>query len=347
MGAETDSASPKGLVLDGTPLELLASGIDRDLPIPLNIQLRGVIEYGILMGSLPAGSRLPSVRDLAEGVGVATMTVVSVYGKLKEAGLIETRGKAGTFVAEVEGLPGHDALRRLNRAIDDLLDMGHSLGIDAQRIAELIGVRGNLRRARPLPPLRILFAGLFDSATADYAQFVRNELPENDQIDATTIDTLRRGTPSISYDLVLTLANRRSEVQALFPAEVPVVGLNFIPSVETRTRLAGLDPASRVGMISTFRAFTALMRQNVLRFIPHVTSAEIIGVDAPDLKAFLQRVDVVVYATGSDRVLAMVSDRQIVFEYRHMPDPKVIQSTIVPLLEEIRAANMMAGGTDA
>jgi GntR family transcriptional regulator len=47
---------------------------------------------------------------------------------------------------------------------------------------------------------------------------------------------------------------------------------------------------------------------------------------------------VVVYATGSDRVRGMVSERQIAFEYRHMPDPKVIQNTILPLLEEIRAA---------
>ena len=73
--------------------------IDRDLPVPIGVQLRGLIEYGIACGELARGSRLPSVRDLARQLEVAPMTVSQVYKELKEAGLLAARSGHGTFVA--------------------------------------------------------------------------------------------------------------------------------------------------------------------------------------------------------------------------------------------------------
>src|SRR5690606_12102731 len=58
---------------------MLAAGLDRALPVPLGIQLSGLIQYGIALGDLTAGTRLPPVRDLAERAGIAPMTVVGVY----------------------------------------------------------------------------------------------------------------------------------------------------------------------------------------------------------------------------------------------------------------------------
>src|SRR5690606_27890468 len=111
-------------------LGILVAGLDRDLPVPLGVQLRGLIQYGIALGDLPAGMRLPPVRELAERAGVAPMTVVGVYNELKQQKLIETRGSAGTFVALAERLPSALDFEKLNPAIDALLDMGRSLGVD-------------------------------------------------------------------------------------------------------------------------------------------------------------------------------------------------------------------------
>src|SRR5438105_6419473 len=72
--------------------------VDRDLPVPLRTQLQGLIEYGIACGELTAGELLPSVREMAERIGVAPMTVSQVYADLKTAGLIETRPGSGSFV---------------------------------------------------------------------------------------------------------------------------------------------------------------------------------------------------------------------------------------------------------
>ena len=74
--------------MNATPIRLT---LDRSLPVPLGLQLRGLVEYGIACGEFRPGDRLPSVRDLAEEVGVAPMTVSQVYRDLKAAGLIEGR----------------------------------------------------------------------------------------------------------------------------------------------------------------------------------------------------------------------------------------------------------------
>ena len=60
-------------------------------------------------GSLPAGARLPTVRDVARRLGVSPTTVSEAWSSLARAGAIQTRGRSGTFVAGV--LPARSRLR--------------------------------------------------------------------------------------------------------------------------------------------------------------------------------------------------------------------------------------------
>ena len=74
--------------------------VDRDLPIPLGTQLRGLIEYGVGCGQLLPGEQLPSVREMADMTGVAPMTVAKAYQDLKERGLIEGTDKTHTWIVD-------------------------------------------------------------------------------------------------------------------------------------------------------------------------------------------------------------------------------------------------------
>lgn len=62
-------------------------------------------------GALVPGTRLPTVRALAADLRLAPNTVARAYKELEEASFVETRGRAGTFVAA-----GRDASRA--RAIE-------------------------------------------------------------------------------------------------------------------------------------------------------------------------------------------------------------------------------------
>ncbi|MER6958312.1 MULTISPECIES: GntR family transcriptional regulator [unclassified Streptomyces] len=62
-------------------------------------QVRAQIAGQARSGALPVGYRLPTVRGLAESLGLAANTVAKAYRALEADGVIETRGRNGTFVA--------------------------------------------------------------------------------------------------------------------------------------------------------------------------------------------------------------------------------------------------------
>lgn len=72
--------------------------VDATSPTPPFEQIRAQLATQIADGTLVPGTRLPTVRRLAEDLGVAVNTVARSYRELDAAGLIETRGRAGSIV---------------------------------------------------------------------------------------------------------------------------------------------------------------------------------------------------------------------------------------------------------
>lgn len=73
--------------------------IDPGSPVPPYEQLRAQLASQIVDRTLPVGTRLPTIRQLAAELGLAANTVARAYRELEAAGLVETRGRAGSFVS--------------------------------------------------------------------------------------------------------------------------------------------------------------------------------------------------------------------------------------------------------
>ena len=58
------------------------------------------VEAGVAAGALGAGDRLPSVRALARGLGVSPTTVAAALADLRRRGVVLSRPRSGTRVAE-------------------------------------------------------------------------------------------------------------------------------------------------------------------------------------------------------------------------------------------------------
>ena len=85
------------MVGDTGPVEWLR--VDGTSRTPPYEQLRTAVIEAIRDGRLAPGARLPTVRDLAGQIGLAVNTVARAYRELETAGVVETRGRQGTFVA--------------------------------------------------------------------------------------------------------------------------------------------------------------------------------------------------------------------------------------------------------
>jgi len=89
-------------------------------------QLRARIADQARSGALPVGFRLPTVRGLAEDLGLAANTVAKAYRALEADGVIETRGRNGTFIAAV----GDAAAREAATAATEYAQRVQRLGLD-------------------------------------------------------------------------------------------------------------------------------------------------------------------------------------------------------------------------
>lgn len=73
--------------------------VDPSSGMPPFEQVRVGIRAQVESGDLSPGFRLPPVRALADSLGLAANTVARAYKDLEAQGVVETRGRAGTFVA--------------------------------------------------------------------------------------------------------------------------------------------------------------------------------------------------------------------------------------------------------
>ncbi|MCR3728768.1 MULTISPECIES: GntR family transcriptional regulator [Streptomyces] len=115
--------------------------IEDDAGIAPYEQVRAQISEQARAGALPVGYRLPTVRGLAEELGLAANTVAKAYRALESDGVIETRGRNGTFVAAA----GSAAEREAASAAQAYADRVRRLGLS--EAAALAAARDALRAA--------------------------------------------------------------------------------------------------------------------------------------------------------------------------------------------------------
>lgn len=73
--------------------------IDFDSDIPIYVQIKNQVVEGIARGELEEGEELPSVRGLADDIGVNMHTVNKAYSLLKDDGYIKIDRRKGAFIS--------------------------------------------------------------------------------------------------------------------------------------------------------------------------------------------------------------------------------------------------------
>lgn len=108
--------------------------IDPSSGVALFDQLAGSIRASAISGTLQAGERLPSARDLAESLDVNVHTVLRAYQLLRDEGLIELRPGRGAIVA----VHPDGGYAELNTAVESVIVEAKKLGITSAALAALI-----------------------------------------------------------------------------------------------------------------------------------------------------------------------------------------------------------------
>lgn len=95
-------------------------------------QIRRQVAAAVESGALTAGTRMPTVRALAEQLGLAANTVARAYRELETDGVLDTRGRAGTFVR------GDDVEARARAAAREYAARATALGLSPAEAVALV-----------------------------------------------------------------------------------------------------------------------------------------------------------------------------------------------------------------
>ncbi|EMW0827704.1 GntR family transcriptional regulator [Klebsiella pneumoniae] len=313
--------------------------IDKTLPVSLQAQIVGAIEYGIMAGTFHHDAALPSVRALGKELGVAQLTVSHAYHVLKEMGLIETIPGKGTYVMrERQALHLDHQVSELRHRFQTLLADAENLGLSP---SFFVGMLNRESAGMTDLPYSVAFVGNSNRINQSYLATIQETLNLTLKADSYTFhefDALPESTLQ-NYRLCITIPHCIPRLKQRLPPSVPVYAPYLIPSEETRTKLASLATDSPVLLVSRFENFIPAMLEGVKSYAPHLGDLRIITLDDDGLEQALTAQDVVIYSTGCHSFLQQFPPRKMMFEYRHTPEPRYLRDILSPALHQCAQVN--------
>jgi DNA-binding transcriptional regulator YhcF (GntR family) len=105
---------------------------------PIYSQLIEQIELKICSGIFAPGTKLPSVRELAQDAAVNPNTMQRALSKLEEDGLLYTNRTSGRFVTEDVKMIQQAKHRLAQEQISEFLEKMKSLGFDKSETLSIV-----------------------------------------------------------------------------------------------------------------------------------------------------------------------------------------------------------------
>jgi GntR family transcriptional regulator len=111
--------------------------IDFESETPIYVQLKRQIILGIAKGELSQGESLPSVRQMAEDIGINMHTVNKTYNELKVDGFISIDRRKGAVVNNTNGLLTDEYHENLKEELDFIIGEAYCRGITEDEFIRL------------------------------------------------------------------------------------------------------------------------------------------------------------------------------------------------------------------
>jgi GntR family transcriptional regulator/MocR family aminotransferase len=179
---------------------------------PLFRQVYRGMRHAILSGTLRAGNRLPSTRDLAERLGISRTVVLLAYELLTAEGYIAGRGGSGTYVSQ--GLAANVASAKRKQARLRLSRLGHTTSASISAVDTPL--------PRPVAPRYNFIYGRSDLATFPFAQWRRMLLRQTRKGSTRQFD-YGSATGNAELREAICTQLRRTRAVVCDPSEVIVV----------------------------------------------------------------------------------------------------------------------------
>ncbi|MBR5903179.1 MAG: GntR family transcriptional regulator [Clostridia bacterium] len=273
---------------------------DPDIKVPIYQQLANSIRASIKSGKMPAGTRLPTVRELADMLQVAQGTVKRTYDELESEQLIKKAQGRGTFVCYSPAPMGSrkdKALAAIDRALSEMEDMGFSLSeiniFLNLKLRELAAHQENIKVA-------------IIECNREVMDQLQQQLHKLENIDLYTslLSEMESYPYSISedMDIIVTTQTHAEAVEGLIQDKHKLAKIALRMASTSVKQIVKLEPGEHAGILCASERFGSLIRHACLSFTDNVTiSQPEVFSDVNRLESFLMDKTALLLPDGYER----------------------------------------------
>jgi GntR family transcriptional regulator len=115
--------------------------LDARSGMPTYMQLVNQVRRAVRNGTLRAGDRLPTAREMVARLAINPNTVLKAYGHLEVEGLVTSRPGLGTFITQgIQAQLEPAVQRQLRRGLDAWLKRAAEAGLDQEGILAIVNL---------------------------------------------------------------------------------------------------------------------------------------------------------------------------------------------------------------
>ena len=273
--------------------------VDENLDIPIYRQVAGAITGEIKKGQLEYGHKLPTVRQLADELGIAKGTIKRAYDDLEATGMIsKTRGR-GTFVSWQEDTIASRKDRAM-AAIDSMLDLMEGMRFSPTEINIFLDLKMRERMQRET----LVSVAAVECCPETQSMMIRSlyDLSGAEVFRKDLYETMHHPEGlTASADLVVTSLSHYEQLFPLVGEEKTfTVAMELTPeSISALSRLG----KGRLGIFAGSEKFAVLAKGAAARYANKTVFVfrKLAG-DETDMELFLRNLDIVVAPAGITRV---------------------------------------------
>ena len=277
----------------------------QSLPGPLTAaDIARLVEGRILSGEYPAGAQLPTVRELAQELGVNKNTVVRAYQSLERDGYLDVTQGRGAFVRARDGAAGVLS-SRWQAQLDGLVREAQARGVERAAVSQELG--RSVERVYGRSSLRVAFV---EDNTQDTDEMgAQLSVMVGHALEGVLLARVLEEPARVAadFDLVTTTFYHLAEVSRAMkgtPRE-RVVGVNAQPSHESLLKIARLE-VMMIGLVCEFETTVNNLLHTVHTYHPSATLLPALVEDKARLRSVMDKADALVVTRAClDRVQAL------------------------------------------
>jgi DNA-binding transcriptional regulator YhcF (GntR family) len=323
--------------------------IDRKNRLPIHSQLQAQLVHLIQTRRLSAGTRLPTVRQLAGFLRINRNTVAKVFAEMEREGYLECIAGKGTFVAAAkrESKKKLERVQELLTIVDEAIQRAKKIGFSPEDLSLTLFARTQTAESEVGPKPGLLFVECNESDTDLFRTQLEEELGQ--KIDSMLLEALSQKVAEDRdffnrYHIIVTTFYHIRDVQTIIDKQgIEVFGLMPDTSVGTLMRLMALPEGTVLGIACHSSVGTENIKLSIERAgLKHLRVVTGAGDRKESLAEMIKASTVVVCSSLIEkevRAIPGAEKREIIVEYKKLEQAGI--DMLRSRLAEINTSNLM------